>query len=563
MVHRANEYRRLVESLRIMLAIIAGILVLDAQPKESPWLTLAVMAFSAYAVILLWRATQGALDIQRRFFYWLDACWFLLFVYLAGDHGTRYFLFLLFPIFFAAWRTGYRESVAIAAFSGLGSLIVLALTTPNIPWRQLLAMPFSLFVIAQVFVALARIDEAARNKQAQARQLAISTDPRHGFDAVVADLIVQIARKLDAPVALLAFKTTSGRCRAICWEDGHDVFELSEEASAALAGKLLALPADVSVGWTQSENARWWRRNVHFEIGPTGLPSDNLRVDRETLVSLAQLAGNERLLSSPVAAGSSGKMRLLLAGASTEVSVQSLSMLQGIVEPIGPLIENACLREELANQAAEAERARIGRDLHDSAIQPYIGLKFAVEAVQRRAGPDNPIAPDLARLTGMVTDELATMREVVSGLRGDPGKGGALLSSAVRRHAARCGQLFGIQVEVEIEQDMPVSRRLAGELFHMVAEGLSNIGRHTQSRWAWVSLNMQGNHLILKIRNKTDDGTNTSQTFTPRSLTERAADLGGSVEIQRGELQTTVTISVPISTDTSANERLSPNEQAA
>jgi signal transduction histidine kinase len=163
----------------------------------------------------------------------------------------------------------------------------------------------------------------------------------------------------------------------------------------------------------------------------------------------------------------------------------------------------------------------------------------------------------------MVTDELATMREVVSGLRGDPGKGGALLSSAVRRHAARCGQLFGIQVEVEIEQDMPVSRRLAGELFHMVAEGLSNIGRHTQSRWAWVSLNMQGNQLILKIRNKTDDGTNTSQTFTPRSLTERAADLGGSVEIQRGELQTTVTISVPISTDTSANERLSPNEQAA
>jgi len=555
MVHRANEYRRLVESLRIMLAIIAGILVLDAQPKASPWLTLAVMAFSAYAVVLLWRATQGALDIQRRFFYWLDTCWFLLFVYLAGDHGTRYFLFLLFPIFFAAWRTGYRESVAIAAFSGLGSLIIIALTAPDISWRQLLAMPFSLFVIAQVFVALARIDEAARKKQAQARQLAISADPRHGFDAVVSDLLVQITGKLNAAVALLALQTPSGKCRAICREEGHDIFKLSEEASAALSGKLLSLPMDISVGWIRASNRRWWQRNAHFEIGPSGLPSDTLHVDRETLFALAELAGNDHLLSTPIAAGSAGKMRLLLAGEATEINIQSLSTLRAIVEPIGPLIENACLREELASQAAEAERARIGRDLHDSAIQPYIGLKFAVEAVQRRAGPDNPVAPDLARLTGMVTEELATMREVVSGLRGAPGKGGALLSGAVRRHAARCGQLFGIQVEVEIEKDMPVSRRLAGELFHMVAEGLSNIGRHTQSRWAWISLSMQGNQLLLKIRNKTDEEVNDGQTFTPRSLTERAADLGGSVEIQRGELQTTVTISVPISTDAHANER--------
>lgn len=563
MVHRGNEHRRLVESLRIMLAIIAGMLAIDAQSRTAPGLTLAVLAFSAYAVILLLRAARGDLDIQRRFFYWLDACWFLLFIHLAGDAGARYFLFLLFPVFFAAWRTGYRESVAIAAFSGLGSLIVFTLNDPDMPWRNLLAMPFSLFVIAQVFVALARMEEAAQKKHAQARQLAVSTDPRHGFDAFLSDVLVQIAQKLKAPVALLALRTSSGRCRVICWEEGHEVFELSDEASTSLAAQVLSVPPDVSVGWKPAGSGRWWRRDVQIEIGQSGLPSDTLRVDRDTLAALARLAGRDRLLSAPVAAGSAGQMRLLLSGEAIEISVQTLSALQGIVEQIGPLVENACLREELASQAAEAERARIGRDLHDSAIQPYIGLKFAVEAVQRRAGPDNPIAPDLARLTGMVTEELATMREVVSGLRGDPGKGGALLSNAVRRHAARCGQLFGIQVEVEIERDMPVSRRLAGELFHMVAEGLSNIGRHTQSRWAWVALGMQGSELILKIRNKTDDGANAASTFTPRSLTERAADLGGSVRIQRDELQTTVIVSVPISDGTAENERRTEDEQAA
>jgi len=179
-------------------------------------------------------------------------------------------------------------------------------------------------------------------------------------------------------------------------------------------------------------------------------------------------------------------------------------------------------------------------------------LKFAIEAVYRRAGQDNPVAPDLARLTELVTQELANMREVVSGLRGDPGKGGALLSNAVRRQAERCGQLFGIDVEVNIEEDVPVSRRMAGEIFHMVAEGLSNIGRHTKSQWAWVSLAMQGDTLVLTLRNG-NDGQG-APDFTPRSLTERATELGGSVHIQRDALETTVTVSVPIS-DSKSHDR--------
>jgi len=562
MVHRAYEQRRLVESLRIMLAIIAGMLMLDAPPETALRLSAGVIGFSAYAGVLLWTAAKGSLDVQRRVFYWLDASWFLLLIYLAGHAGTQYFLFLLFPVFFAAWRSGYRESVAIAAFAGLGSLIVFALNDPDIPWRQLLAMPFSLFAIAQVFVALARIEERAQKKLIMDRQLVVSSDPRHGFDAIVSELIVKIAEKLKSSAALLAMRSNTGRCRAVCWEDGQGVFELSEDASNPLVRLALSLPAEVAVGLRSAGKNHWWQRDSQIEIGQSGLPSDTLQVNRDSLAELARLVGSERLLSVPIAAGSVGQMRLMLAGELIEVSVQSLSVLRGIIEQFGPTVENACLREELASQAADAERSRIGRDLHDSAIQPYIGLKFAIEAVQRRAGPDNPVAPDLARLTGMVTEELATMREVVSGLRGDPGNGGALLSNAVRRHAARCGQLFGIQVEVDIEKDMPVSRRLAGELFHMVAEGLSNIGRHTKSRWAWVSLTMQDESLVLKVRNKTDDGARAAAGFTPRSLTERAADLGGSVTIQRDELQTTVTMTVPILDRMSSNERRAEHEHA-
>lgn len=520
MMYRTDKHRRIVESLRVMLAIIAGLLMLDERQQGRAALSIAVIAFSIYAIILLWQAANGSLNAQRRVYYWLDSCWFLLLLYLADNSGTHYFLFLLFPVFFAAWRTDYRESVAIAAFSGAGSLAVFLVNDPLLPWSQLLALPLSLFIIAQVLVALARIEAATQRKQELARHLDVTADARHSFDAIISDLMLQIASKMDASVVLLAIKTFTGRCRVMCWEAEHEIFELSEGAATPVVKQALSLPAEVAVGWTGDQPR--WRPGRQIEIGPSGLPSDAFQISRETLLELASLAGRERLMSVPIPAGSVGKMRLILAGESIKVNLQALGMLQRIVEQIGPTVDNACLREELANQAADAERARIGRDLHDAAIQPYIGLKFAIEAVSRRAGQDNPVAPDLARLTELVTQELANMREVVSGLRGAPGKGGALLSSAVRRQAARCGQLFGIDVEVSIDEDVPVSRRMAGEIFHMVAEGLSNIGRHTKSHWAWVSLVMQGETLVLTLRNG-NDGKGAPE-FTPRSLTERATE---------------------------------------
>ena len=48
------------------------------------------------------------------------------------------------------------------------------------------------------------------------------------------------------------------------------------------------------------------------------------------------------------------------------------------------IVEQAALVDQLQDENASHERARIGRDLHDSAIQPYLGLKYAVEALARR-----------------------------------------------------------------------------------------------------------------------------------------------------------------------------------
>lgn len=545
MDHSANDSRRLIESFRLMLAIIAGLLMLDMAPTAQGQLSIAVLAYSAYAAILLWQAASGSALAQHRVFCWLDSCWFLLLLALAGPARMQYFLLLFFPVFFAAWRTGYRESVAIATFSGLASLVIIAYGDPAISWTRLLALPLSLFVVGPLFVALVQVEVAAQKGRALAASILETLETRRSYDSIITDLIVQIASHIGASAAILTLRAHDGNSRVFCWEEDEGSSELSPSAGVPVAEQALMLADDVAIGW--SEGRHWWKRGRHLALGPGGAIRSPEEADRGTLLALASLLGKENLLSVPLSSLGIGRLRLTFAGESLKVNVHSLAVLVQIAEQISPSVENAFLRERLATEAAETERARIGRDLHDSAIQPYIGLKFGLEAVQRRAGPDNPVAIDLANLVLMATKELITMREVISGLRGAPGSGGAMLSNAVRRQASRFGQLFGIAVVVEIEGDMPVSRRIAGELFHIVAEGLSNIRRHTKARRAWIKLSAADGLLVLGIRNEADPNELAAIDFTPVSLSERAAALGGDVEIEHGPSSTTVTVRVPIS----------------
>jgi len=215
-----------------------------------------------------------------------------------------------------------------------------------------------------------------------------------------------------------------------------------------------------------------------------------------------------------------------------------------MAEQVVPVLDNATLLEQLVAATAETERMRIGRDLHDSAIQPYVGLKFAVEALARRVPADSPLANEVHSLVKMVTQELVLLREIVSGLRSQDNHGEALLERAVRRQAARFAKLFGMDVRVCAQGDLRMSRRLSGELFHMVSEALSNVRRHTQARRAMVTLT-GGDDVVLAVINEAVPGESRPAKFEPRSLTERAADLGGLVEIEITAEGTTVRARIP------------------
>lgn len=537
---RLDEDRRLIESIRVVLAIVSGLLLLDTPAEAQNRLYFGIIGFSSYAGILLWLSAHRLPAPFPRSLHWIDACWFLLLIGLSAESGIRYFLFLYFPVLFASWRQGVVESILMAVICSLAALAELSLVAPSLSWGRLIALPLSLLLMGPLVAMLARTEANTRQALAFGAELVEGIDARRGLEAIMPGLIERLAREFGAKGALLVMHSFDNGTRVLCWEEGEDCSMLSDTAAQPLIARAEVFPARLAFAYSAGRH-RWQRAYLEFlgmtaELGPKCA---------ENIAGLAELLEHGCLMSVPVVSRSIGSVRLLLIGEAGSLRIHDLDMLSHVVEQLGPSVENAILLERLASEAVDNERARIGRNLHDSAIQPYIGLKFAVEALVREAGPDNPLTDDLKRLLEMTTEELASMRDVISSLRGQQSGGGALLLGAVQRQAARFGQLFGMDVQVSIDGALPVNRHLAGELFHIVAEGLSNIRRHTRANRAWISLISQEGLLVLKIRNE-HGGQPVPGPFTPRSLFERASSLDGSTRVETDTNGTTIVVTIPL-----------------
>lgn len=274
--------------------------------------------------------------------------------------------------------------------------------------------------------------------------------------------------------------------------------------------------------------------------------SESPRDDAASLgANLTELVERPYLLIAVAGEGEEGAIRLLLGRSKKPFDEQDLESMQQVMRLVFPVIRNACLIERLTASMAEIERTRIGRDLHDSAIQPYIGLKFAIEALARKVSEDDPLAADIGRLLTMMQNELGSIRRVIRGLRENE-PAGKPLALAIRSLANRLSELYDIQVAVEADDSLTAGGMLSAEISHMVSEALSNVRRHTCSRHVRISLAREAEWLVLAVHNDSVDGETVSTSFKPKSLSNRATALGGYTSIHADAGGTTVTIRLPL-----------------
>jgi signal transduction histidine kinase len=234
--------------------------------------------------------------------------------------------------------------------------------------------------------------------------------------------------------------------------------------------------------------------------------------------------------------------------------------LMQLADQVTPVLEHIRLVDHMASGAAENERRRIARSVHDRVIQPYIGLQMGLLGVSRALNkvlqPADPttVSPESQRalaslesVVEMARQGVEELRQYVSDLRQTKTRGDVLLDSLLR-YAAKFETVTGIQVSVTGDRidSWNISDRLAGEIFQMATEALSNVHRHTTATAVNLSIerNSEGK-VTVRIENEIPDSA-AQPKFFPQSIAERATALGGRTEVCNSEGRTVVRIEIPL-----------------
>lgn len=194
--------------------------------------------------------------------------------------------------------------------------------------------------------------------------------------------------------------------------------------------------------------------------------------------------------------------------------------------------ENLRLEAE-ARCAEEAERRRIGRELHDEAGQSLLLLRLQLELMERDATA--ALRAPLGAARGVVESAIGEIRRIVSAL--SPQVLERLgLAAALRHLGARFAKMHPAVIELRIPYRVRALPSAVEEAVYRVAqESLLNIAKHSCATSVKLSLRTADSVIKLSV---SDDGSGFSGEDPVRKplsygltgMRERAALLGGKLE---------------------------------
>jgi two-component system, NarL family, sensor histidine kinase DesK len=180
--------------------------------------------------------------------------------------------------------------------------------------------------------------------------------------------------------------------------------------------------------------------------------------------------------------------------------------------------------DEVRRLAALAERERIGRDLHDLLGHTLSLVALKSELAGRLVGSDVAAARrELDEVTRVAREALAQVRSAVTGIRA-AGLAAELASAKLLLESG--GIAFDYDAApVELPQEIEMVLALA------LRESVTNIQRHARARSASVSLAIEADDAVLRVR---DDGR--GGAITPGNglcgMRERIEALGGRLRVE-------------------------------
>ncbi|MCW2893052.1 MAG: hypothetical protein QOG28_338 [Trebonia sp.] len=176
--------------------------------------------------------------------------------------------------------------------------------------------------------------------------------------------------------------------------------------------------------------------------------------------------------------------------------------------------------------AADAERRRLERDLHDGTQQRLVSLAINLGMARAQAGTAEEAREAIAEAHDEAKAALAELRDLIRGLHPavleDRGLDAALSGIAAR-----------MPIPVRLTVDLP--RRPAPVIeavaYFVVSEGLANIVKHSQATEAAIFVQRAGDRLHVIVTDDGVGGADPAHGTGLVGLARRAASVDGTFEI--------------------------------
>lgn len=468
-----------------------------------------LLGYVATAVLLLaWLGVEG--KPERGFVVAAqvsDIGWPALLCLFAEGPNSTFFLLFLFAMISAAFRWGLWETMATALISA-GVLFLQAGMRAHgpLPLRRLLPAPVDparlvvrcAFLVMAGFLLglLAEMEKQLRAEIAFTNRLLALARVGDRFASVLQTVLAEFGRVFDGKAAYeIAAQSSSGR--TFKWELpslADATIHLSEILPAEKSSELLS----------QYPYAFFMCRRPNRDCVVTALDEEGRRLSaRETKALQMPVGEADSVLVVSHEIGRDWYGRLILVNARLgRQREHELRFAQTVTRQLAPVLHAVYLFRSFRSRAGVTERAKMARELHDTAIQSLIGIEMQVD-VLRRHSIASPVATELGRIQELLRHEVLNLRELMQAMRPiDIGPHQLLdyMAGLVERFSRDTGVAVRFISE---SQEVPLPAATCCELARIVQEGLVNIRKHSSARSAIVRFGAQGGVWKLIID---DDG---------------------------------------------------------
>jgi signal transduction histidine kinase len=177
-------------------------------------------------------------------------------------------------------------------------------------------------------------------------------------------------------------------------------------------------------------------------------------------------------------------------------------------------------------EAAQTERRRLERDLHDGAQQRLVTLALDLSMLERRLGDDPEARRSLEEARGELSRSLEELRELARGIHPAvvTGRG---LAAALEGLAGRAPVPVHLSVTVGARPPEPVEVAA----YFMVSECLTNVAKYAHASAVSVDVLRSDGELVVEVADDGVGGASGDAGSGLRGLAERVEALGGHLYV--------------------------------